>query len=149
VIETIAVPAARVRPMRAAILRPGQPPELLVYAGDDARETLHLVALEDGQLDEVIGIATVLRDPHPREAADGDWRVRGMATAPGRRRRGIGAALLARCEEHALAHGGRRLWCNARLPARGFYERAGWSAQGEVFELDEIGPHVVMSKPLT
>jgi GNAT superfamily N-acetyltransferase len=140
-----AVAAERVRPLRAAVLRPGQAPGRLVYAGDEASDTLHLAAL-DGPA--IVGIASVMRDGHPCERREGDWRVRGMATDPRRRRAGVGQALLAGCERHARRHGGRRIWCNARLPAQGFYERAGWRAEGDSFEVEEIGPHVVMSKRL-
>jgi ribosomal protein S18 acetylase RimI-like enzyme len=75
--------------------------------------------------------------------------VRGRTTTPGARGTGVGAALLGACVEHARAHGGRRVWCNARTPARGFYERAGFAAEGEEFELPGIGPHYLMSLPLT
>ena len=37
------------------------------------------------------------------------------------------------------------VWCNARTPARGFYERYGFVAEGEEFELPDIGPHFRMS----
>jgi GNAT superfamily N-acetyltransferase len=146
-IELAGVPAAEVRPLRAELLRPGQAPEQLVYPGDEDPGALHLIALAAGKQGPV-GIASVMADPHPRTPAYGDWRVRGMATLPECRGRGVGAALLARCEAHATEQGGRRLWCNARVPALGFYERAGWSVESEVFEIEQIGPHAIMSKPL-
>ncbi|MCW2985645.1 MAG: acetyltransferase, family, partial [Conexibacter sp.] len=55
-----------------------------------------------------------------------------------------GAALLAACLDHARAQGASRVWCNARTPARGFYERAGFVAEGAEFELPQIGPHFLM-----
>ncbi|MCW3019870.1 MAG: family N-acetyltransferase, partial [Solirubrobacterales bacterium] len=45
---------------------------------------------------------------------------------------------------HALAAGAQRIWCNARTPARRFYERAGFGVISEEFELPMIGPHLVM-----
>jgi predicted GNAT family N-acyltransferase len=36
------------------------------------------------------------------------------------------------------------VWCNARTPARAFYERAGFRTVSDEFELPEIGPHYVM-----
>ncbi|MDQ6777225.1 MAG: hypothetical protein M3071_13635 [Actinomycetota bacterium] len=45
---------------------------------------------------------------------------------------------------HALAEGARRLWCNARTPARSLYERAGFDLISDEFDLPGIGPHVVM-----
>ena len=41
--------------------------------------------------------------------------------------------------------GGRRVWCNARLSAAGFYERVGFGRVGGVFEIAGIGPHAVMT----
>jgi hypothetical protein len=36
------------------------------------------------------------------------------------------------------------LWCNARLAAVGFYERAGMVTTGEIWEEPVIGPHIAM-----
>jgi predicted GNAT family N-acyltransferase len=36
------------------------------------------------------------------------------------------------------------VWCNVRVPARGLYEHAGFEAMGEPFDVDPIGPHIVM-----
>jgi GNAT superfamily N-acetyltransferase len=89
-----------------------------------------------------------MSEPHPREPRPGDWRVRGMATLPAMRGLGLGSAVLAACESHAAGAGGKRLWCNARVGARGFYERAGLTVEGGVFEIAGIGPHVLMTKRL-
>jgi GNAT superfamily N-acetyltransferase len=134
---------AAVRPLRGEVLRPGQSPAELVFPGDDASGTLHVAVVSGGR---VLGVASVMRDVHPREPRPDDWRIRGMASRPEMRGRGIGAALLARCEAHAREHGGARLWCNARAAARGFYERAGFTAEGEVFDIPSIGAHYLMCK---
>ncbi len=133
------------RPMRAEVLRPGQSAAELIYPGDEAPGTLHAAVRLDG---EVVGIASVMRDPHPVSPLPGDWRIRGMASRPELRGRGIGAALLACCEVHARERGGVRIWCNARAGARGFYERGGFSFEGERFEIVGIGPHYLMAKRL-
>ena len=44
------------------------------------------------------------------------------------------------------AEGGELVWCNARTPARRFYERAGFVAHGDEWDEPEIGPHVAMSR---
>jgi predicted GNAT family N-acyltransferase len=67
-----------------------------------------------------------------------------MATAAGLRGRGIGAALLRQAIEHVAGQGGGVLWCQARVPARRFYERAGFSATGPEWDEPHLGPHVVM-----
>lgn len=134
-----------VRPLRQRVLRPHQREEEVGFPGDEAPDTMH-VAARAGK--EVVGVATVLREPHARRPDDADWRIRGMAVSEQMRRRGIGMRLLACCEAHAKASGGRRLWCNARLGARAFYERMGFAAEGEAFVLPDIGAHLLMSKPL-
>lgn len=132
------VEAPAVRPLRQRVLRPTQAAEALVYGGDDDPRTLHAAALAG---DEVVGIATIV--------PDGDaWRVRGMATAPEQRGLGLGRQLLEACLVHAASHGGGRVWCNARTTAQGFYERMGFTTVGGVFELPDIGPHVVMERTL-
>jgi GNAT superfamily N-acetyltransferase len=142
---TTAVDAEEVRPLRAEVLRPGQPHERLIFPGDDEPETLHAAVAMEGR---IVGVASVMREPYPHDPLPGDWRVRGMATSADMRGRGIGGALLARCEEHARDHAGARLWCNARVRARALYERAGFTVDGEVFEIALIGPHYLMGKPL-
>ncbi|HEX4218462.1 MAG TPA: GNAT family N-acetyltransferase, partial [Acidimicrobiales bacterium] len=57
---------------------------------------------------------------------------------------GIGTALLDRVVWHVADHGAGVIWCNARVPAIGFYRRGGFVAQGDVWEEPEIGPHIVM-----
>ncbi len=67
-----------------------------------------------------------------------------MATEPDVRGAGFGAALVAACIEHAAAHRGGELWCNARMAAVGFYRRMGFEVVGDEFEIAGIGAHVVM-----
>ena len=52
--------------------------------------------------------------------------------------------LVAHEPEDAFASGATRVWCNARMPARSLYERAGFKAISEEFDLPPIGPHLVM-----
>jgi ribosomal protein S18 acetylase RimI-like enzyme len=139
------ISAADTRPLRSAILRPGQPPHMLAYAGDDAPDTLHLGAFDNGEL---VGIASIYREPPPGEELAGAWRLRGMATVDKVRGRGYGRALLTACIEHIQAQGGAVLWCNARTPAMGFYTSLGFSVRGEPFELPGIGEHFFMWRPI-
>jgi GNAT superfamily N-acetyltransferase len=129
----------RVRELRHLVLRPHQPPGSLVYDRDDDPEALHLGAFDHGEL---VAIASVVPDAPPDEAADGAWRVRGMATVPAFRGRGIGGLLLERCVQHARDRGGSVVWCNGRVPAQAFYERHGFVAVRGPFDLPGIGPHV-------
>jgi GNAT superfamily N-acetyltransferase len=137
--------AAEVRPLRAEILRPGQPPEALVYPGDEDAGTLHLTATDEGL---IVGIVSTMADGYPNSPMLGDWRIRGMAVRPEVRNRGTGSRMLASCEEHVRRQGGQRLWCNARVGARTLYERVGMTVEGAIFEIPGIGQHYLMCKAL-
>jgi len=139
------VSASDVRPMRRAILRPGQAADELVYPGDEDPASLHLASFREG---EIVGIASVMPGGHPRDPRGGDWRIRGMAVAEAHRGRGIGTTLLSACEAHARVRGGSRLWCNARIAARDLYLDGGMVIEGDEFEIPGIGPHLLMSKHL-
>ncbi len=132
------IPIERTRALRHAILRAHEPLERL--AAEEPPDAYAAGAF-DG--DELVGVGFVLPDGPP-----GSWRVRGMATAPHARGRGAGAAVLALLIAHARERGGTRVWCNARSPARAFYERAGLRASSAEFEIEPIGPHYVMEGPL-
>ncbi len=144
--RVFAVGAQAGRELRMAVLRPEQDPAEPMYAREREPSTLHFAALGAGG--EVLAVGSAMPDGHPREPRPGDWRVRGMATEPRQRGRGLGTMVLAAIEAAARERGGARLWCNARTPARGFYERAGFVVEGEEFEIAGIGPHFLMSKPL-
>jgi GNAT superfamily N-acetyltransferase len=88
-------------------------------------------------------IAVGLIGPDPERSA-GSWRVRGMATDAPSRGRGCGTAVLAALLDHARANGARAVWCTVRTPARSLYERAGFRALSDEFELPDIGPHFEM-----
>jgi GNAT superfamily N-acetyltransferase len=72
------------------------------------------------------------------------WRLRAMATAERVRGQGVGKLVLDAVLEHVASHGGRLLWCNARIRAVPFYERAGFATLGEFWEEPFVGPHIVM-----
>jgi ribosomal protein S18 acetylase RimI-like enzyme len=67
-----------------------------------------------------------------------------MATAAPSRGRGFGTAVLAALLEHARQQEARTVWCTVRTPARSLYERAGFRALSDEFEIPDIGPHFVM-----
>jgi GNAT superfamily N-acetyltransferase len=136
---------ADVRRIRHLVLRPHQPPEELAYDGDAAPDSLHLGAFEDGRL---VGIASVARLPPPGSRDPSAWRVRGMATLPEARGRGIGGELLEACVDHARSRGGSLVWCNGRVRATAFYERHGFAIVRGPFEIAGIGPHHELRRAL-
>ena len=140
------VPAADTIPLRHRVLRSHQDISEVALPGDDDPETGHFAAIDEG---EVIGTASVRREPPPwppppPAATLPAWRLRGMATADGRRGEGIGGAVLAAAVAHVAASGGGLLWCSARQPAEAFYRRAGFEVIGEPWDDPDLGPHVAM-----
>jgi GNAT superfamily N-acetyltransferase len=117
------ITAAETRLLRHSVLRPHQTLEQLVFPGDDAPDSLHVGAFMDGEL---VGIASVSRDPLPGESDARAWRLRGMATVEKVRGMGCGRALVEACVAHASIQGGTLLWCNGRTSAMGFYRALGF-----------------------
>ena len=78
---------------------------------------------------------------------DGRGVVGRMAVEAASRGRGHGAAVLAELHRQAAALGLTEVELHAQLTARGFYERAGYTPVGDVYE--EVGvAHVTMRRRL-
>ena len=136
-------------PLRHRVLRPYLTfEEMKPQAGELDPGAVHLAAVTpDG---EVVGTAVLFREPFAHLPGRVDaWRLRGVAVADGLRGHGIGAEILARVLGHVAEQGGGLLWCNARVPARRFYERAGFSVVGDEWEAPHTGPHVTMWRAVT
>jgi ribosomal protein S18 acetylase RimI-like enzyme len=132
------VPVEQTRGLRQRVLRP-----LETLAEMAAHEPADAFAVGAFRGDELLGVGLI-----GPEGRVGDWRIRGMATAPQARRQGIGAAVLDVLLAHASTAEATRVWCSARTPARSLYERAGFRVASEEFEVQDIGPHVVMERLL-
>lgn len=138
-VTVVATDAATVRPLRAAVLRPGLPLEEVVHPEDDLASTLHLAALDDDG--SVVGCATFLTEPYPGDPGRPAWRLRGMATAEAVRGQGVGVAVLSTGLEAAAGAGVEVVWCHGRTSALGFYQRMGFVAEGEEFRTAHGIPH--------
>jgi ribosomal protein S18 acetylase RimI-like enzyme len=126
------------RALRQQVLRPHQ--TLAELASHEPRAAFAVGAFDS---DRLVGVGLIGPEGEP-----GEWRVRGMATLPEFRGRGAGSAVLTALLDHARGHGATAVWANVRTPARAVYERAGLEVVSEEFELAEIGPHLVMRRPL-
>jgi predicted GNAT family N-acyltransferase len=108
--------------------------EALEWDEQDATAA-HLLALADDG--SPIGCARLLQDGH----------IGRIAVLPAWRGRGVGHALLAAAEDAARARGHAVVALSAQTHAAGFYARAGYVAEGEVYEEAGI-PHIAMQKTL-
>ncbi len=96
---------------------------------------VHCVAYDDGV---PVGAGRLLLDA-------GYAKIGRMAVLAPHRGRGVGAHVLDVLEREGAARGVRHFKLSAQLHARGFYERLGYAAAGDVY--DEVGiPHIAMEK---
>ena len=76
---------------------------------------------------------------------DGYGKVGRMAVLASHRGSGAGAAVLGAMEREGRARGVELFRLSAQMSARGFYDRMGYAAVGDVY--DEVGiPHIAMEK---
>jgi len=89
---------------------------------------------------KVIGCVCLL----PDEPKAGVGKLMQMAVDPQRQREGVGRELVAELERRAFGELGlAELFCHARLDAVSFYERMGWTTEGDQFQEAGI-PHYRM-----
>lgn len=111
------------------------------FPGDRDGETIHFGAFA-GEKNVCCG--TFLLTDWFGEPA---YQLRGMATAPELRGKGIGAAMLAAAERYIAENTPvRQLWCSARLGAVAFYQKLGWSVISDIYEVPNVGPHRKMCR---
>ncbi|MBV9606237.1 MAG: GNAT family N-acetyltransferase [Solirubrobacterales bacterium] len=137
--EVRSVSLADTRALRQQVLRPQLTVEDL--AGHEPPGAVAFGAFDGPSL---VAVGLVGPDGEP-----GDWRVRGMATAPHARGRGAGSAILRALVEHAIDQGATRVWCNARTAALTLYQRVGFAIASEEFVPPDIGPHYRVELPVT
>ncbi len=137
--------ADRVRPLRTRVLRPGYPDgETKAFEGDEADDTHHFGLVDGGG--RPVAVVTFLREQAPDDLGTPAVRLRGMAVDDGHRRQGLGTRLLqGSLTRLAAAEPDLQIvWCHARISAADFYAEHGFESHGETFEIEGIGPHVVM-----
>lgn len=129
--------------LRQVVLRPHMSRDDVRYPADRSPATAHFCA--EDEAGRVVSVATLLQEAPPwRPDVLHGWHLRGMATDPDWRGRGAGSAVLSAVFAYVSGAGGGVLWCNARLGAVGFYERAGMATSGKPWEDPVIGPHIAM-----
>lgn len=121
--------------LRRDVLYPGK--YLHDMEMDEDNDGYHFGAFKDNELVAVISLFS----------KGDDWQFRKLAVIDKVQKQGIGTQLLKYITGFVVQEGGKRLWCNARLSAVGFYNKLGYSTAGEVFYKDEID-FIVMQKDL-
>jgi predicted GNAT family N-acyltransferase len=111
----------------------GVPAEIERDAADAT--AVHVLSRDDGGRVVATG-RLLLRD-------DGTASIGRMAADPAVRGRGHGSAVLTELHHQAAQRGMREIELHAQLTARAFYERAGYTAVGDVYEEAGIA-HITM-----
>ena len=107
--------------LRQKVLYPEQ--KLYEMEMDEDLDGIHFGAFTDNKLVAVVSL-------FPK---DDDFQFRKFAVDPDYQGNGIGNMLLTYITDFAQADGGKRLWCNARLSAIGFYIKSGFEQTGQFF----------------
>ncbi len=135
------VPTLSTLQLRRTVLRPRLSCVQCINVGDSDRETRHYGAFRYTNL---IGVASVYRQPPPQRPDVMAWRLRGMAVTKVARHQGIEEELLHECVKYTRSKKGNLFWCYARKSAIRFYKRNGFSPSGEIFDFPGVGPVVLM-----
>jgi phosphoribosylformimino-5-aminoimidazole carboxamide ribotide isomerase len=107
--------------LRNKVLYPDQ--KLYEMGLEEDNDGLHFAAFEDNVIIAVISLFQRAEDYQFRKfAVDDAWQGRG-----------IGAMVLNHVTDFVKLNGGKRLWCNARVSAIGFYIKAGFMHTGRLF----------------
>jgi predicted GNAT family N-acyltransferase len=129
-------PAVAALRTRVFVEEQGVPAEI----EQDAHDATAVHALAEDDEGRVVATGRLL-------VRDGRAVVGRMAVDAAARGRGYGAAVLAELHRQAAALGLAEVELHAQLTARGFYERAGYTAVGDVYEEAGIA-HVTMRRQL-
>lgn len=132
-------------PIRSAVLRPGLPIETCYFDGDNDELTFHLGAYID---DSLASVASFYFNRNEDFEQEYQFQLRGMATLDKYRDQGLSSALLKTAFPLIKSNHVNLLWCNARIEAIGFYEKVGFTTFGEQFNIEGVGPHIVMKKEI-
>jgi GNAT superfamily N-acetyltransferase len=139
------IPAAVTLPLRQIVLRPRRSTRQCQYQGDHDQYTHHFGAFSS---DNLVGVASILRESPPKKKNPNSWRLRGMAVLGHAQGIGVGEKLLRACLKHVIVQDGVDLWCYSRISALPFYEKLGFKRKGKVFNFPHVGPVLFMLKSL-
>ncbi|MCB4799635.1 GNAT family N-acetyltransferase [Tamlana sp. PT2-4] len=116
-----------------------------MFDGDTLETTFHFGIFLNNQL---LGICSLFKNEHKNLSDAHQYQLRGMAVLAEQQGKGLGKLVLNYAESFIKAKGITTIWCNAREVATKFYTNLGYEIFGEPFEIEKIGTHYAMYKPL-
>ena len=121
--------------LRRDILYPSEYKHNMAMPEDD--HGTHFGAFVEGKLAGVVSLFNT----------GADFQFRKFAIDAPMQGKGVGVRLLQYITDYAIENGGKRLWCNARDTATGFYAKAGFAETGETFSKSGFN-YVIMEKAI-
>jgi len=116
------------------------------FDGDLDNSAVHLGAFLNNDL---VGIATYVKNSHSAFKVENQYQLRGMAVLPEVQKMHIGQQLLQWGESYLKDHHKTGLiWCNARDSAINFYKRNKYQTYGDFFDIPNVCTHIVMFKTI-
>ena len=145
--KVLRISASDAFPIRQQMLVPSRELKKAKFENDDDEDiSFHLGAFKDSKL---VSVASFFYDRNPLFPDMHQYQLRGMATLPEFQGQGLSSELLSSAFPIIKQNFCTLLWCNARVTAIGFYEKVGFKKYNdEVFEIEDIGPHVLMFKQI-
>jgi GNAT superfamily N-acetyltransferase len=140
--EVLRIKSIDTYPIRHKMLRPSGTVEDCMFQGDNDEMTFHLGAFVDKKL---VSVASFYFENHPSFQDAYQYRLRGMATIPEHQGQGLSSSLLRTAFPVIKQNQCTLLWCNAREKAMGFYTKVGFQSSGELFTIQNVGKHILMS----
>ncbi|MFI5163041.1 MAG: GNAT family N-acetyltransferase [Sphingobacteriales bacterium] len=122
--------------LRQKVLYPAQ--KLYEMEMDEDLNGIHFGAFTDNKL---VGVVSLF----PK---GDDFQFRKFAVDAGYQSKGIGNMMLTYITDFAQTDGGKRIWCNARLSAIGFYLKSGFRQTGQLFSKNGFD-YEILEKALT
>lgn len=113
---------------------------------DHSDDAFHLGAFIDNEL---VCIASLFKQYNEKFSYSNQYRLRAMATLPKSQNMGVAKSLINFACDKLQREGQELLWCDARIIARQFYQKSGFSILGESYEIPIIGTHYLMYKKLS
>jgi GNAT superfamily N-acetyltransferase len=120
--------------LRQKVLYPAQ--KLYEMEMDEDNHGYHFGAFMDNQL---VGVVSLF--------VNGDeFQFRKFAVDESKQGKGIGKAMLQHLVNFAINENAKRLWCNARVTAIGFYLKYGFGHTGELFSKNGFDYEILEKK---
>ena len=104
-----------------------------------------MASILDGK---IVACSTFYPEKSNKLNAINAYRLRGMTTNSSFQRKDYARGLMRTAFLELKLKGADFVWRNARLAALDFYKFIGFKIQGDLFDIDPIGPHYYMFKEI-